>query len=321
MPAAAAKPAPPPARRAAAPRRRGVQIPTFALYGEAGAADPRLLHIESIASRSHLYDWEIDPHVHRGLHQILWLRAGHVDALLDDSRMAWEGPLFFAVPPGAVHAYRFAAGTEGFVLTVNATLLAERDGQDAGAALAALFAAPRGLKLEAASPEVARLHALFDALHADIGATERAAGPVPLWLTRAIVWRLAQQAERLQHATPTTLHAQASRHSLYTRWLVLLEAHYRAHWPVARYARQLGLSAERLNRLVRAETGHTAQRLIHDRLAREATRWLVHVPLPVSRLAFELGFDDPAYFCRFVKRHTGLSPRAYRQQGQRAVVV
>jgi AraC family transcriptional activator of pobA len=296
-----------------APRRRAVHLPAFALYGEAGAADPRLLHVESIAARSRRYGWEIEPHVHRGLHQILWLRAGRVDAILDESHINEIGPLFFAIPPGAVHAYRFAPGTEGFVLTVNATVLAEGDGQEAGAALAALFAAPRGLKLAAASPEVARLHALFEALHAEIGATERAAGPVPMWLARAIVWRLAQQAQRWQHPVP---RQQAGRHSLYTRWLVLLEAHYRAHWPVARYARQLGLSAERLNRIVRAETGHTAQRLIHDRLAREATRWLAHVPAPVSKLAFDLGFDDPAYFCRFFKRHTGLSPRAYRQRAQ-----
>ena len=38
--------------------------------------------------------------------------------------------------------------------------------------------------------------------------------------------------------------------------------------------------------------------------------------MPVSQLAFELGFDDPAYFCRFFKRQTGLSPRAYRERAQ-----
>ena len=65
---------------------------------------------------------------------------------------------------------------------------------------------------------------------------------------------------------------------------------------------------------MRSETGYNALRLIHNRLAREACRRLVHVAAPVSRLAFELGFDDPAYFCRFFKRHTGVSPREYRQR-------
>jgi AraC family transcriptional activator of pobA len=279
-------------------------MPTFALSGEAGAADSPLLHVESIDSRSRLYDWEIKAHVHRGLHQMLWLRRGHVEAMLDESRVSGDGPLFFAIPPGAVHAFRFSPGSEGFVLTVNATVLAEGDTAAVGPALDALFTAPRCLNLEMASPEVARLHALFEALHAESHASGRAASPVPMWLARSIVWRLAQWAEHAPHA---------GRHSLYTRWLVLLEAHYRSHWPVGRYAQQLGLTAERLNRIVRAETGHNALRLIHDRLAREASRWLVYMPAPVSKLAFELGFDDPAYFCRFFKKHTGLSPRAYRE--------
>ena len=94
---------------------------------------------------------------------------------------------------------------------------------------------------------------------------------------------------------------------------MLVEKHYTEHWPIPRYADQLGLSAERLNRLVRAETGHSAQHVVHARLVREACRLLVHVQAPVSQLAFDLGFSDPAYFSRFFRRHTGQAPAAYRQ--------
>jgi AraC family transcriptional activator of pobA len=65
---------------------------------------------------------------------------------------------------------------------------------------------------------------------------------------------------------------------------------------------------------MRAETGHNAQALLHARLVREASRRLVHIAAPVSSIAFELGFDDPAYFCRFFKRHAGASPRDYRRR-------
>jgi AraC family transcriptional activator of pobA len=303
-----------PARRTAAtPPRRGLsQLPRFALYGEAGAHDPSLLHIEAIRSRSRLYNWEIAAHVHQGLHQVLWLGRGHVEAMLDESRVACEGPAALVIPPGAAHAFRFAPHTEGFVLTVNATLLAEGDAAGAGQALQTLFAQPRTLKLAADAPEAARLQALLDALLAENEASDAAHGPVPLWLTRAVVWRLAQLAERDDaHATRKS---GAGQQSLYTRWVVLMEAHYLAHWPVSRYAERLGLSTERLNRMVRAETGLNAQALLHARLVREASRRLVHVAVPVSKLAFELGFEDPAYFCRFFKRHAGVSPRDYRQR-------
>jgi AraC family transcriptional activator of pobA len=97
-----------------------------------------------------------------------------------------------------------------------------------------------------------------------------------------------------------------------------MEERYLTHWPVSRYAQRLGLSTERLNRMVRAETGHNVQTLLHARLAREACRRLVHVAAPISRLAFELGFEDPAYFSRFFKRQTGLGPREYRARAMQA---
>lgn len=300
MPRAAPPPRP-------GPRRRPKGLPAFALYGEPSRPGSPLLHIESIDARSRLYDWEIDAHVHQGLHQVLWLRSGRVDAMLDESRSRCDGPAALVMPPGVAHAFRFSRGSDGYVLTVNATLLAEGDVDGIGEALHALFAAPRSLELEAESPDVARLQPLFAALHAESHGADSAEGPVPRWLARAIVWRLAQLTER---AGPRG--GRGGRQSLYTRWVVLLESHYREHWPVSRYADRLGLSAERLNRMVRAETGRSAQELIHARLAREACRRLVHVAAPVSSLAFELGFDDPAYFSRFFKRHTGRAPRAYR---------
>lgn len=294
-------------------RRRFNTLPAFALYGEAGSPGAALLHIESIESRSRLYDWEIDAHVHQGLHQVLWLRSGWAEVVLDESRSRCEGPTAVLIPPGVAHAFRFSSDSDGHVLTVNAHLLAEGEAAGMGEALQQLFAQPRTLALETDSPDVARLQPLFDALHAESSADDAANAPVPLWLARALVWRLAQLGRRLPESRH---HRPGLRQSLYTRWVVLLELHYREHWPVSRYAEQLGLSTERLNRMVSAETGCPAQALIHARLAREACRRLVHVAAPVSRIAFDLGFEDPAYFCRFFKRHSGLSPRAYRIQAQ-----
>lgn len=318
-----------PAKLPKAPRRGAkrarASLPAFALYGEAVAPSRQLLHIESIVSRSRQYDWEIEAHVHQGLHQILWVHEGSVAAMLDESRIDARGPALLVIPPGVAHAFRFSPGCEGYVLTVDAGLLAEGDAA-AGEALALLFQSPRSLVLEADVGEAARLQALFDTLQAETRADDlgehAGAGPVPRWLARALLWRLAQRVRRedAQQAQPQRRAAagSGSSSSLYTRWVVLMEAHYREHWPVTRYAERLGLSAERLNRLVRAETGMNAQALLHARLAREASRRLVHVAAPVSRLAFELGFEDPAYFCRFFKRQTGLSPRAYRERAAQA---
>lgn len=286
-------------------RRRS--LPTFALYGEAAAPAEALLHVESIQARSRLYRWEIETHVHHGLHQLLWLHAGPVLALLDESRTEAQGPMAFAIPPGTAHAFRFTPTSDGHVLTFDARALTEGDtDRTLGDALQRLFAAPAAVAVPA--HEVPRLQALFGVLLAEHEAAGH--GPLPGWLARAVLWRVAGFAAR-DAAQPRGGAARASQ-ALYTRWVALAEAHYREHWPVTRYAERLGLSAERLNRMVRAETGRSVQALLHARLVREACRRLVHVAAPVSSIAFELGFEDPAYFCRFFKRHLGQGPREYR---------
>ena len=142
------------------------------------------------------------------------------------------------------------------------------------------------------------------------GATE---APVAGWLARAVVWRLSQA--RAQDQQTAGGGARAHRHqALFTRFTVLVEQHFLAHWPVARYASLLGLSVPRLNRLVQAEAGRNALELLHERLTREACRRLLYIAAPVAHLAAELGFDDPAYFCRFFKRRMGVSPHQFRQQ-------
>jgi len=46
----------------------------------------------------------------------------------------------------------------------------------------------------------------------------------------------------------------------------------------------------------------------------EAKRLLKFTIRPAKEIAFELGFDDPAYFNRAFKKYSGLSPIAWRNQ-------
>jgi AraC family transcriptional activator of pobA len=300
----------------ATPTRR--LIPSFALYGEAAALGAEVLHVEEIQSRSKLYHWEIDAHVHQGLHQILWLASGPAGVSLDTERSEAAGPAAVVIPPGAVHAFRFAPETDGYVLTLGARRLVEGDNSAVGEALQSLFAAPRLHKFDAADLAVQRVQALFDELAAEFRMPDMVSvtgNPVLPWLARAVVWRLAQLASReAQQQDNANAKSARRQQDVFTRFTVLLEAHYLEHWPISRYASRLGLTPERLNRLTRAQCGHSALELLHDRIAREACRRLVYIAAPIIKLAFELGFDDPAYFCRFFKRRIGASPSDYREQ-------
>lgn len=306
-----------------APTRSG--LPLFGLYGEPVVPGQELLHIEEVRSRSRLYQWEIEPHVHRGLYQVLWVRRGEVDAVLDDWRGQRSGPVAIVVPPGVAHGFRFAPDTDGHVLTVGARFLVAGDFEEAGAAFLRLFATPGVLSLggavgvgegESGGPggwqadTAERLDALFAELAAEYSLPGQTDSPVVQWLARSLMWRLAraQAHDRVDVAQGPQRHrAQLAR------FLALVEAHFQSHWTLGQYASRLGLSTQRLNRLARAESGHPALEVVHERLTREACRRLLHTAVPATRLALDLGFEDPAYFSRFFRRRMGHSPQRWRQ--------
>jgi AraC family transcriptional regulator, transcriptional activator of pobA len=296
------------AQKTAAAHRARPAVPSFALYGELATPGLQGLHIEALQLRSPLYRWEIHAHQHRGLHQVVWLMAGPAGVELDGRRQEVQGPAAVLVPAGVVHGFHLAPQSDGHVLSFAPAGLLERDASDTAVVLAALFAAPRVWSPGDAAAQ--RIQRLVLALHAEFQAGGHEANPTLTWLARAVLWRLAHDQRTAQRAQADGL----VRSALFDRFLALVEAQHLQHWPAARYAERLGLSLERLNRLTRRHSGRAALDLVHERLAREACRRLAYVAAPVSSLAYELGFEDPAYFCRFFKRRMGCTPRQYRQR-------
>ncbi len=281
--------------------------PSFRLYGEQGGNAVEKLHVEPIQQRSSLYAWEIDAHTHRGLHQVLWVASGPATIALDERRETRQGPVVVTIPPGVVHEFRFSEQTDGHVLTFDPAAMIEGDLPAAGEALDQLFAEPRILDFEGEEAEAVRFGLMMATLATEFAAPGSAGSPVPVWLARAAVWLLADRAARGRQGIGR------ARQKLFTRFLVLVEAHFREHWPMTSYADALGLTPERLNRLVRSETGRLPLEIVQERLTREACRHLTYIAAPISKLSWDLGFEDPAYFCRFFKRQTGQTPRDFRR--------
>src|SRR6185437_2685919 len=102
--------------------------------------------------------------------------------------------------------------------------------------------------------------------------------------------------------------------TLLKRFLSLVGERYPELHEVNAYASLLHVSAGHLGDVVKQQSGKSCMEHIQDQLLVEAKRRLLHTGLPVNRIGKELGFEDAAYFNRFFKRHTGLTPLGYRKQ-------
>jgi AraC family transcriptional activator of pobA len=93
----------------------------------------------------------------------------------------------------------------------------------------------------------------------------------------------------------------------------LIGLHFRDQWRVADYAGALNITPTHLNRLVREALGTSVHDLVMARVTDEACRSLVFTHTSIHLIAEQLGFADGAYFIRWFRKRTSLTPGLYRK--------
>lgn len=278
-------------------------VPRFALYGEQTLAEP--VHVELIETRSSRHDWHIDRHTHPGLFQVLFLLRGSVRASIEEALWERKGPLAITVHPSVVHGFEFAAGAQGYVLTVHQNVLFATT-EHQGDLFAPLFVNPLALPLPRQARS--RIEALLDNMVVEAAWPQQGNALMLEWLSRSVLLLLARlHAE--QDAANSSGHGDFR---LFAAFRAAVEQHYKSDSAMAFYADLLRVTPARLNRLCLRMAGKSAFEMIQDRLMLEACRKLTYAPSNVASIAYELGFQDPAYFSRAFKRHTGMTPKAFR---------
>jgi AraC-like DNA-binding protein len=81
---------------------------------------------------------------------------------------------------------------------------------------------------------------------------------------------------------------------------------------VAYFADKACLSPNYFGDLISKESGTTAQRHIQDAVIERSKQLLVETRLPVSEIAYQLGFQYSQHFSRLFKSRTGMTPNEYR---------
>ena len=82
---------------------------------------------------------------------------------------------------------------------------------------------------------------------------------------------------------------------------------------ITAYAAELRISPVHLNRVCQAVAQKSAVRVVQGYFIAEAQNYLVHTSFSISEVAYALNFEDPAYFSRLFRQHTGLAPKQFRQ--------
>lgn len=284
-------------------------IPQFALYGEQQRDDnAELVHIELIETRSRLHEWHIAPHTHAGLFQVLFLFGGHARVHLDGAPLDCHAPVAITIHPSVAHGFDFSPEAHGYVLTIDQHVVFSAAESRANL-FSSLFVAPLAIDLAQQPNTLARIEQLLQQLIAEAAWPEHGHTLMLEWLARSALLLL----ERAHAERRLSDQSGRSDFELFSRFRDEVERRYKEQWQVGQYADALRVTPTRLNRLCLKLADKSAFDLTQDRLMLEACRKLTYLPASIASIAYELGFQDPAYFSRLFKKRMGLTPKDFRR--------
>lgn len=131
-------------------------------------------------------------------------------------------------------------------------------------------------------------------------------------IVRAYLLALLHELQRAYAAEAPVVPTAAGIITAQFKHLVatLLPTTYRVH----DYADRLHVSPNHLGKCVRRVTGRSPARWIEESLVLEAKVLLFQSAWPVAEVAAAVGIADASYFSRLFKKHTGLTPLAFRKR-------
>ena len=290
-------------------------IPNYNLYGES-ARPPwyDAFNFEWIPERSRPNDFHIAAHRHDALLQLLYIRGGSGHVLIENTRVDFVPPCLVVLPAQTVHAFVFSPDIDGLVMTAAQRSL-EAVSTVVSPGLLAVLQRASVVPVVGQSVTDRTLMSLFGLLEQEFRGGDRGHGAAGMALFVALFVHVARLGEPV---APTVTNNK--RHGAQIRrFREVIAAHCREHQPMEFYAQTLGITAAQLARVCREELSSSPTMLVAEHLIREAQRDLVYSGMSVKQIGRGLGFSDVAYFSRYFRKHTGVTPTEFQAAAAKAL--
>lgn len=230
--------------------------------------------------------------------------SGHFVCEVDFNKIEFRGAALCYVAPGQVQRYIKVERSEGWLLFVDAGHIA----QQFRACFDVLLNVTQSMRLKKQDPvfgfadHLGRLWA---------GKNERDELMLPVFksLLDAVVGMVAAT---LSGASTQFKRINSPKYTLATRFKQLIKDCFKELKQVKEYAALLHITPLYLNEVMKEITGFPASYWIHQEIMLEAKRLLAHADKDIREIAWELGYEDHAYFSRFFKKNAGITASAFR---------
>lgn len=153
----------------------------------------------------------------------------------------------------------------------------------------------------------------FDTLHRllyDNISKENGSMQVTLHLISTILWYVDSLWQRNEDAHR---QSQSREQQLFADFIQFVNKYAPQQHNIGFYADRLFISARYMSSIVKKVSGKSAKEWIDNAIVTKAKVELRHTDKQVNEISDEMNFPNTAFFCKFFKRLSGMTPMEYKQ--------
>ncbi len=136
-------------------------------------------------------------------------------------------------------------------------------------------------------------------------------------LLSALFSMIEAERKKIEHSVETSHN---THHISFKNFLAILEENYHRPLGVEFYADKLFMSSRNLNLICQNILEQSVSEIIETRKLIEAKNLLVSTDKTIAEIAYELGYNENAYFSNVFKKKAGQSPSEFRDEMRKLLI-
>lgn len=161
--------------------------------------------------------------------------------------------------------------------------------------------------------EMANVKLLFSQIKEEIELKDSSSEELIRVYLKQIILKATREWKK-QNLENDRIMLQTTEHDFFRNFSRLVEIHFREKHTVADYADLLNLAPKTLSHKFKKLNMENPNEIIKNRIILETKRLLFYTDLSIKEIAYQLGYDDPAYFNRMFTQKLGCTPGNYKKE-------
>lgn len=239
-------------------------------------------------------------------YEIIWVKKGQGSLAVDLQEYSLEDDSIYCLAPGQLRVLNPVSNLQGYYISLSAEFLYVADSQLNFSFLNRHYTGSKSLPVIQPDKEMqSEIEMIVQKMMKEMAnyfvlRTEILKGLLKVFMI--YLFRKFEVKEMVQDNDT----------ELVRKFIVLIKKHFTTLKMVADYAKELCVTPNYLNKLVKQMTGFPASHHIQQQIILEAKRQAIYSGLSMKEVSYLLGFDNYAHFSKFFKNNTGMNFTSFK---------